>query len=130
MFNSSSKESEGVDPSESGSEKLKGYQLRYLRALAHSLKPVILIGQKRITDSVILSLEEALAHHELIKVKFVDHKANADKQMMVADMQRQTRAYFIGMVGHVATFYRPNMVLEKRKIKLPQRETSRTVGSH
>ena len=58
-------------------DKLKGYQLNYLRALAHPLKPVILIGQKGVTEMVVLFLEEALDHHELIKVKFIENKAKA-----------------------------------------------------
>ena len=45
--------------------KLKGYQRKYLRGAAHSLKPVILIGQKGFTPEVLQSAEAALDHHEL-----------------------------------------------------------------
>ena len=125
MSNSSLKESEGVKKQRQVVDaKLKGYQLNHLRALAHKLKPVILIGQKGVTESVILSFEEALDHHELIKIKFIENKDKADKREMVDALQHATRAHFVGMVGHIATFYRPHPIAKKRKIVLPQRAPS------
>jgi RNA-binding protein len=122
MSNSSSKESDGVDPPHAApAERLKGYQLNHLRALAHPLKPVILIGQKGITEAVVLSFEEALDHHELIKVKFIENKDRADKRAMIEALQGASRAQFVGMVGHIAIFYRPHPNPEKRKIVLPKR---------
>lgn len=126
MSSSSLKKSDDANLQEIASEKLKGYQLNHLRGLAHALKPVILIGQKGVTKTVILSLEEALGHHELIKVKFIENKAKADKRMMVEAMQKGTCAHFVGMVGHIATFYRPHPDAEKRKIVLPQRGDEKT----
>ena len=124
-----SKESEGVNPRKMATDKLKGYQLNYLRALAHPLKPVILIGQKGVTEMVVLSLEEALDHHELIKVKFIENKSKADKRMMVESIQKATSAHFVGMVGHIATLYRPHPEAAKRKIKLPKRDDANQVNS-
>ena len=129
MSNSSLKESEGVNRSEKSTEKLKGYQLNHLRSLAHALKPVILIGQKGVTSTVILSLEEALDRHELVKVKFIENKFKPDKLLMVEAMQHAVRAHFVGMVGHIATFYRPHPVAEKRKILVPQRRDSKKPNS-
>ncbi|MBW1754247.1 MAG: YhbY family RNA-binding protein, partial [Deltaproteobacteria bacterium] len=57
-------------------KKLQGFQKKHLRGLAHSLKPVVFIGQKGITDTVVRSINEALNSHELIKVKFIDFKEN------------------------------------------------------
>ena len=105
-------------------DTLKGYQLNYLRSLAHTLKPVLLVGQKGVTDTVVLSLEEALDHHEIIKVKFIEKKAKADKLAMVEVMQKATAAHFVGMVGHIVTLYRPHPDKKKRKIQLPQRDTT------
>jgi RNA-binding protein YhbY len=51
-------------------EKLKGFQRKYLRGLANSMKPVVFIGQKGLTPALRLSTENALNRHELIKVKF------------------------------------------------------------
>jgi RNA-binding protein len=49
---------------------LTGQARKYLRGLAHSLKPVVLIGQKGASPSVSQALEQALLKHELVKVKF------------------------------------------------------------
>jgi len=54
--------------------KLDGYRRKYLRGLAHGLKPVVFIGQKGLTSEVLSSTEKALETHELIKVKFNDFK--------------------------------------------------------
>ena len=44
-------------------------QLRYLRGLAHDLNPVIMVGNKGVTDALVAELEVALDHHELVKVR-------------------------------------------------------------
>ena len=59
--------------------KLKGFQKKYLRGLAHNLKPVVLIGQKGLTDDLIKSADRALDRHELIKVKFNEFKEREQK---------------------------------------------------
>ncbi|MEM6998588.1 MAG: YhbY family RNA-binding protein [Pseudomonadota bacterium] len=48
---------------------LNNNQKKFLRQAAHHLKPVILTGQHGITDSLITEIEQALARHELIKIK-------------------------------------------------------------
>ena len=42
---------------------------RSLRAQAHHLKPVVLIGQHGVTDAVIAEIGIALDAHELIKIE-------------------------------------------------------------
>ncbi len=48
---------------------LTSSQKRYLRGLAHTLKPVIMVGNKGVTPALAAELAIALEHHELIKVK-------------------------------------------------------------
>ena len=116
------KESEGDSRSRGETDGLKGYQRKYLRSLAHALKPVLLVGQKGITGSVISSLEEALGQHELIKIKFLENKAKADKFAMLETLQNATGSFFVGMVGHIATLYRPNPNERDQHIRLPKKE--------
>jgi len=40
-----------------------------LRARAHKLEPVVMIGGKGLTDEVIAEIDRALSAHELIKVR-------------------------------------------------------------
>ncbi len=98
---------------------LTGSQAKYLRGLAHGLKPVVFIGQKGITDALLASAENALAHHELIKVKFVDFKEKKQKKTAAKTIEDMTGARMAGMIGHIGIFYRPHDDPEKRRIVLP-----------
>jgi len=60
-------------------DKLKGSQKKYLRAQAHHLKPLVIIGAKGVTDHLIGSVDLALKDHELIKVKFGEFKESKKK---------------------------------------------------
>ncbi|MDF2530033.1 MAG: uncharacterized protein K0Q57_913, partial [Gammaproteobacteria bacterium] len=42
---------------------------RNFKMQAHALKPVVMIGNKGLTDNVLAEMNIALDHHELIKVK-------------------------------------------------------------
>lgn len=101
--------------------KLKGFQKKHLRGLAHNIKPVVYIGHKGITDAVVHSVDEALNSHELIKVRFVDFKEKGHKKQIAGAIEQQTGSEIVGMIGHTAIFYRQHTEPEKRKIKLPVR---------
>lgn len=93
--------------------ELTSQQRRKLRALAHSLKPVVQVGQAGITDSVIAAVRQALLDHELIKVQMREPE---DKKAMAAELADSTDAVLCGLIGHVVMLYRPHP--EKPKIRL------------
>ena len=101
-------------------EKLTGSQAKYLRGLAHDLKPIVFVGQKGATDALIASTEQAFERHELIKVKFIDFKEKKQKKEIAEAIELRTGCHLAGMIGHVATFYRPHSNPEKRRIVLPK----------
>jgi RNA-binding protein len=101
--------------------ELSGFQKKYLRGLAHGVKPVVHIGHQGVTDAVIRAADDALATHELIKVKFVDFKEKAQKRAISGELEARTGADLVGMIGHVGIFYRPQEDPEKRMIALPER---------
>lgn len=81
-------------------------QRRYLRGLAHSLKPVIRLGSAGLTAGVTGETERALHDHELIKVK----AAGADRETRDAtfgDLAQQTASALVQRIGNVAVLYRP-----------------------
>ena len=102
-------------------EALKAYQKKFLKGLAHSLKPVVFIGQKGLTRSLISSIHDALNTHELIKVKFVEFKEKQQKDSLAEAIQAETGCRLAGIIGHIAIFYRRQADPEKRKIQLPRR---------
>ena len=55
-----------IETQEKFMKKLNGQQKKYLRGMAHKLKPVVLIGQGGLPGPVIKTIDEALAAHELI----------------------------------------------------------------
>jgi RNA-binding protein len=98
---------------------MESHQRKFLRGLAHHLKPIVLIGQKGVTQTVLDSFEAALNHHELVKIKFIENKESSLKQQAVALIQAKTGALLAGMIGHTAIFYRQHPEVDKRKIVLP-----------
>jgi RNA-binding protein len=100
---------------------LKGYQKKYLKGLAHRLKPVVLIGQNGLTDSVVGSALNALEKHELIKVKFIEHKHKNQKKSIAESIGDQTQSEMVGIIGHTAIFYKPHPDPAKRSISLPRK---------
>ena len=101
--------------------ELKGSQKKYLRGLAHSLKPIVLIGQGGLTDNVLKAIEEALGIHELIKIKFNEYKDKKSKKDMATIIEKASECELAGNIGHTAIFFRQNSDPEKRKITIPKR---------
>lgn len=96
---------------------LDSHQKHYLRGLAHSLKPLVLIGGQGITPNLLASVDEALEAHELIKIRFNDHKDQ--KKELLQEIITETGSNTVGMIGHVFTLYRPQSEDKKRKIFFP-----------
>jgi RNA-binding protein len=102
-------------------DRLKGFQKRFLRGVAHTLKPVVFVGQKGFTPSLVDAMDDALDHHELVKVKFVDFKKKEMKLALIEQIEKTVPCETVGVIGHMATFFRQQIDPEKRKIILPQR---------
>jgi len=102
-------------------EKLKGFQRKHLRGLAHGMKPVVFIGQRGVTDSIINAVEDALNAHELIKLKFLDFKTKEHKIEFIGIIEKKNKCEMVGIIGHTAIFYRRHHEPEKRKIFIPER---------
>ena len=84
------------------------------------MKPVVIIGQNRVTAAVIQHVEAALEQHELVKVRLTD----AEKEEAVqAGLQlvEGTSAVLVQRIGHTLVLYRrrrrgtPTLRLPKTK---------------
>lgn len=95
---------------------LTSSQRRYLRALGHALKPVILVGNKGISDGLVAETANALELHELIKVKVAAPDREARDQLVVA-IAAASGALLVSRIGNVALLYRPRA--EPPRIALP-----------
>lgn len=91
-------------------------QIQHLRALAHTLKPVVLLGSNGLTEAVVAEIDFALNHHELIKVKIPTDDRDT-KVLIVEAILRETEAAKVQVIGKTLIMYRPS---EEKKIKLPK----------
>jgi RNA-binding protein len=91
-------------------------QKRYLKGLAHNIKPVVLIGNKGLTETVLSEIDNALNQHELIKVR-VSGQERADRVMMMNEIAEKTKSDLVLIIGHVGGYYRP---AKEPKISLPR----------
>jgi RNA-binding protein len=98
---------------------MKGFEKKYLRGLAHDLKPVVLIGKEGITDGIVRAIDEGLSQHELIKIKFNDFNEKNQKETLTGELVVRTGSAQIGMIGHTAILYRPQTDPAKQRIQLP-----------
>lgn len=78
-----------------------------LKAQAHHLKPVILLGAKGLTEAVIAETHIALQSHELIKVK-INGAEKEDRLQMARELSQQLHAELVQMIGNTAIIYRKN----------------------
>ncbi len=77
-----------------------------LRADAHALNPVVIIGQAGLTDAVLAEIELALDYHELIKIKV--RAEREDRQPITSAICQHTGAELIQTIGQVVVIYRLN----------------------
>ncbi|HEY0512638.1 MAG TPA: ribosome assembly RNA-binding protein YhbY [Thermoanaerobaculia bacterium] len=97
--------------------ELTGAQRKYLRGMAHYLKPIVQLGKNGLTDGVIASIDKALEDHELIKVRIAG--AGDAKRAQADEIAQRTRSAWVGMVGFVVILYRQQPDPEKQTIELP-----------
>ena len=76
------------------------------RAEAHTLKPVVMIGQSGLTAAVLAELDIALNTHELLKVRI---RAERDeRKLIIEQMCTEAGAELIQTIGQIAVIYRLN----------------------
>lgn len=95
--------------------KLSERQRRHLRGLGHHLKPVVWIGQHGLTAPVLAEVEQALAAHELIKVKVAADRYA--RTAIGARLRDDTGAEMIHAIGQMVVLFRRNPT--NPKVALP-----------
>jgi RNA-binding protein len=96
--------------------KLSEKQRRHLRGLGHSLKPIVMVGNSGMTESVVAEAGRALTDHELIKVRVAGMEREARDEAL-EQLAKKTHSEMVGRIGHTALLYKRNN--EKPRIVLP-----------
>lgn len=94
---------------------LTSHQRKYLKAMAHALKPVVMIGQNGLTTAVIEEAHRSLAAHELIKVRAMTDD-RVLRETWLHDLCAATGAVPVQHLGKLLLIYRP---AEKPRLILP-----------
>jgi RNA-binding protein len=106
------------------SPALSGNQRRFLRALAHPLKPVVQIGHAGLTPAVLREIEGALEQHELIKVR-VGREAPTPAEELVPELEKATGGAVAQVIGHVLALYRARRKDPKIVLPRPRKRPAR-----
>jgi RNA-binding protein len=88
------------------SERISASEKRQLKAKAHHLKPVIQIGRKGITKTLMKAIDDALFIHELIKIQFLDYKE--EKKDIAQEIAKDTESAIVDMIGNILILYKEN----------------------
>lgn len=82
-------------------------QKKSLKAKAHTLKPVVWLGQQGLTPAVLTEIDQALTVHELIKVKIPGVEKDM-RSTIATQIVMETLAELVQLMGQIATIYRKN----------------------
>lgn len=84
---------------------LSNEEKKRYRAIGHKLNPIITIGGKGITESLLAEFDRALEDHELIKVKLaiLDRE---ERQQAIDAICQQTGAEAVQSIGKTALLFR------------------------
>jgi RNA-binding protein len=85
--------------------ELSKQEIKALKAQAHHLKPVVLLGDKGLTEAVQKEIGVALAAHELVKIRISadDHE---QRDASIKAICEHHGATLIQQMGHMATVYK------------------------
>lgn len=101
---------------------LNSKERRQLRALAHTLRPVVTVAGKGLSDSVLQEVDRALADHELIKVK-ITVGDRTQRETIIGALCERTGALLVQRIGNIATLMRPNPAADPKKSNLQRAQS-------
>lgn len=90
-------------------------QRRFLRARAHYLQPVVLVGNAGLSPAVKKEIDLKLKHHELIKIK-IDNDDREARAQILTNICNDLAAAPVQKIGKILIVYR---AAEAPKIALP-----------
>lgn len=95
---------------------LTGKQKRYLRSLAHDLKPIFQVGKGGVNNNLIKQVGEALEARELIKVSVLQN-CMEDKHDVGDQIATGANAHLVQIIGNTIILYKQSE--ENQSIELP-----------
>ena len=87
--------------------KLTKEHIRSLKGLAHTIKPVLIMGDKGLTESFIAEAERAIEYHELIKIRIAGDDRE-EKKEIATELTAALNATLVQHIGNVLTLFKRN----------------------
>lgn len=87
------------------SNRVSGAELRALKARAQRLDPVLRVGKAGLNEAFFAALDDVLARHELVKIKFDQFKEQ--KKTLTPQIVERSQSQLVLRVGNVVVLYRP-----------------------
>lgn len=108
-------------------DPLTSAERRALRARAHALDPVVIVGSSGLTLTVLAEIERSLAAHELIKIR-VPEAGREERESLLGSVCAQTGAAPVQHIGKVLVVFRarPPEAPPRAPSKAPAKTDKRT----
>ena len=73
-------------------------QIRFLRGLAHTLNPIVMVGKQGVSQTLVDELQQNLARHELVKIR-VQADDRDDRDNLITELVKSSGAEVVQRVG-------------------------------
>ena len=83
---------------------LSSKQVKHLRSLAHSIKPLLLVGKNGITGTFIQQTQKTLEDHELVKVKIIPTSSEVIKDV-AEELEKSVPCHIAQKIGKTIVIY-------------------------
>ena len=96
---------------------LTGPQIKQLRSLAHSLKPVLTVGKDNVTTDVVARANEVLEARELVKCSVLESSELSAREA-AEELASRSGAQVVQVIGRKFTIYRASHRKDIKRIEL------------
>ncbi len=93
---------------------LTSAQRQALKARAHGLRPVVLLGAAGLTEMVVREIDRALIAHQLIKIK-APNDDRAKRTQIAAEVAEKLSAANVQSIGKMIVLFRPQPESEEKQ---------------
>jgi len=103
---------------------------KLFKARAHALKPVVTVGNERLTAAVLKEIEASLKAHDLIKIRVIGDDRDL-RQALLGEICNRTGASPVQHIGKILVVYRedtepPAPAPKKRAVRKQPRRTKKS----
>ncbi len=100
------------------SESLNNKQISKLKGLAQRMDTQLKVGKGGLNESLLKSVDELLARHELVKVKLDADEMKERRKELAPTLAEKTSSHLVTLIGNVIVLYRQNPDPKLRKVTI------------